>query len=151
MTEACCRARARKWPIVLKKSFSAPRQFSKSRWWGWRFETWGSASTKANSFTDLARRAERALLAEVGSRFSFAQMLPIPHFRLFQHNPPKSRHRLVRSACRIGVDCVEKVFFSAETNFLRAAGAAGALRRGGPPRPRRIHSPILPDAPRGHC
>jgi hypothetical protein len=77
-------------PDCVEKVLFSRDQFSKSRWCGLRFEMWGSASTRANSLTDLARRAERALLAEVGSRFSYAQMLPIPHFRLLQHNPPNS-------------------------------------------------------------
>ena len=72
---------------------SPPRrwdQFSKSRWCAWRFGTWGTASTCADSFSDLATYSERASPAEVGDQIAFARILLKWHFRLFQRNRSKA-------------------------------------------------------------
>jgi hypothetical protein len=73
---------------VLKIPLRRWDQFFKNRWCAFRFRTWGTASTGADSFSGLLACFERASSSEVGDQLAFAQISLWRHFRFFQHNRP---------------------------------------------------------------
>src|SRR5215468_1020267 len=79
-----------------------------------------------------------------GQKPTFSRALPEVR------SAPASGHLGCRRLSPLWTDCVEKVLSGVGTNFLRAAGALGVLRRGGTARVERIRSAAFPRTLRGH-